>query len=265
MKLLLFWIKQLGIHHKTTFAKWLLVNNLASIRMWVKNATTIPLGSPNECAERFRHEVQTWLNEQEWNIPFQKSPVVIEIHKNDIFYGLENELFVFDKIPLLARHHPNGGGMVAVTAAVDDGVFIDRKAQVFGQTYVGGQARISGTSKIYDNASIMGNANIRDKEIGGTTWDFGDDVSCLTLGLPTDRFSATVKRLQLEHIVVHKFVLANDKGVSFKTLAEILRQSPIPRGPNVPNGERIKNTYEILAMLDEAIMRVRGGETNGNA
>lgn len=47
-----------------------------------------------------------------------------------------------------AREHPNGGGMVAATAHVDETVFLNKWAVVFGHARITGRVRISGHARI---------------------------------------------------------------------------------------------------------------------
>jgi len=72
-----------------------------------------------------------------------------------------------------ARRHVNGGGLVAVTAHVDDSVYLAAEAMVFGHARITDNVRITGRAKISGkkypcgistliegNASICGNVEI---------------------------------------------------------------------------------------------------------
>lgn len=72
-----------------------------------------------------------------------------------------------------ARRHPNGGGLVAMSAHVDDTVYLAADAMVFGHAKVTDNVRITGRAKISGklyrpnvstliegNASICGNVEI---------------------------------------------------------------------------------------------------------
>ena len=72
----------------------------------------------------------------------------------------------FGQCPVLAHKHPNGGGLVANSAHVDETVFVGPNAQVFGFAHVLGYARIcdfaiiSGDAIVYNEARVCGKTHI---------------------------------------------------------------------------------------------------------
>jgi NDP-sugar pyrophosphorylase family protein len=79
--------------------------------------------------------------------------------------------------PIPTHQHPNGGGLVADTAQVDDSVYIGSNVQIYGEVKISGDVQIydsvrisdnvqiSGSVIISDNAQIWGNAHIHGKKV----------------------------------------------------------------------------------------------------
>lgn len=61
-----------------------------------------------------------------------------------------------------ARRHPKGGGWVALTAKVDDTVYVGRNAMVFGNARVTGNAKIMNDARVYGDATVSGDAVVKD-------------------------------------------------------------------------------------------------------
>lgn len=75
-------------------------------------------------------------------------------------------LFDFGNGPVESHKHPNGGGMVADTATVDESVFVYPAAQVYDNAKVYGSvklfncARVFGFAKLYDHAVLSIHAKV---------------------------------------------------------------------------------------------------------
>ena len=83
--------------------------------------------------------------------------------------------------PVPARHHANGGGIVALTATVADTAYVGPNARVFdnarvyGNAWVYGNARVYGNTQVYDNAEVFGNARVYDNaRVSGNAQVYGD-------------------------------------------------------------------------------------------
>lgn len=72
------------------------------------------------------------------------------VHLIDDYYL--DKLYVlhdFGNGPELARKHPNGGGLVARTATLDDNVYVGPNAQVSGYVHLKGLIEIRGDAKVF--------------------------------------------------------------------------------------------------------------------
>jgi carbonic anhydrase/acetyltransferase-like protein (isoleucine patch superfamily) len=58
--------------------------------------------------------------------------------------------------PVPAINWPNGGGWVALTAKVDETVFVGQAAKIFGNAKVSGNVKVTGFARIFGNAWVSG-------------------------------------------------------------------------------------------------------------
>ena len=58
------------------------------------------------------------------------------------------------------RRHPNGGGLVALTAQVQNTVFLGKNAKVFGNAWVYGNAKVYNNAQVYGYAQVYANAKV---------------------------------------------------------------------------------------------------------
>ena len=71
--------------------------------------------------------------------------------------------FDFGYGPVPAHQHPNGGGWVADSAAVDDSAYVGPNARVSGEARVYDNAQVSGNAQVYGNARVSGEARVYGK------------------------------------------------------------------------------------------------------
>ena len=100
-----------------------------------------------------------------------------------------NTYFDFGYGMVAAHRHPNGGGWVADTASVEDGVYVGPNALVYEHAKIHGNVlfsqnryivvypKISDNSRVHGNAVVYGNSRISDDaEVAGNSRVAGQDI-----------------------------------------------------------------------------------------
>ena len=106
------------------------------------------------------------------------------------------DIHVFTKEPVIEidgvkyHHHPNGGGLVAETAEVDDSAFIGPVAKVCGSGRVCDQAFIFGNAWIFDSAVVADNA-----QIFGNARIFGAGITDVESALASKKVIVTAEEI----------------------------------------------------------------------
>jgi carbonic anhydrase/acetyltransferase-like protein (isoleucine patch superfamily) len=78
-------------------------------------------------------------------------------------------MYDFGQGEVLAKRHPNGGGIVAKTAKVSNDSFVGSDAVVYDSAIVMNQSSIEGNARIHGNAFVANGAKIKnDVEIFGS-------------------------------------------------------------------------------------------------
>jgi len=166
-----------------------------------------------------------------------------------------------------ARRHPNGGGMVALSASVDPSVFLSSDSMVFGHAQVRGNVRITGGASIQgdllpggistlieDDVKIVGAVKIRgavllrnSANIRGPVWMSG------TVQVMHHATVAGNTRLEGDVVILDQsYVSGNVRIVA------ISRQIVL-RGEEVLHGD-----HEILALGDPAGAKSGSKTAGGN-
>ena len=100
-----------------------------------------------------------------------------------------NNYFDFGNGHVAAHRHPNGGGWIADTASVEDGVYVGPNALVYECAKIHGNVifsqnrcimvypKIFGNARVHGNAIVYGNTRISDNaEVAGNSRIAGQDV-----------------------------------------------------------------------------------------
>ena len=162
--------------------------------------------------------------------------------------------------PEVYHRHPNGGGLVADTANVAPGAYVDGDARIDGTAQIYGDARIGGTAQIYGDAWIGGNAQIYgDARIGGTARIGGDAEVLTSRHYITHGPVGSEDRTVTLHRTVgggHRIVAGCWEGTCDELAARIAKSKQA--WPDVDKADRKRWKADYEAML--VAFRVRANE-----